>query len=592
VNSVPPVGLDPLYYLHNFQELLRCVEAQYQDLLTPEEQGFLAKFGALKTSEKALLVRMYSRRSTLFRSDKLNYPELPPLAEILVSLAASGFITLNHENPVVSLLALVTIPEMCQWWPQHCPRRGNREQLLAQLATLEEAEFYAAIPFQSVAILHQPLIDLFQLLFFGNSMQDLSTFVTVELGHVQYEDYRLDADTRLFTRREDIDHAVHLRTLRNQWYDMKAFDPEETLSILKRCPDLAPQSPSQGRLCRLCNRIGKAFEQRQMLDEAYRAYQRSTRAPARERCARIRFKQGRWEEARLICEHILQAPLNEAELLFAERFIKQCLKQLKQEAAKEKRFVPATQTVRIPPSELRVELAVSQHFQSLDAACVYVENWLFNAVFGLTFWDALFAPVKGAFTHPFQRGPHDLYDADFVQRRQPLIKQAASLINQPDWPLLLAERWQQKFGCSNSFVGWYEDGWAVIQQALGHIPRAHWQAIFQRMLSDLRENCSGFPDLIRFTADGHYELLEVKSPTDKLQANQSRWMKRFEKVGIPYQLIQVEWMITESIDTTGGTVCNTIDETSSEEIAEKVVAQKTGQNSGRMTDTDTSQKNL
>ena len=542
MSITPPVALDPLYYLHNFQELLRCVEAQYQDLLTPGEQDFLQEFAKLETPEQALLVRMYSRRSTLFRSDKLNYPELPPLAGILDTLAASGFIALNPKAPEISLLELVTIPEMCQWWPQCCPRRGNRGQMLAQLADLQEAEFYAAVPFQTVAILHQPLIDLFQLLFFGNGIQDLSAFVTVELGHVQYEDYGLDADTRLFTRREDIDHAVYLRALRDQWFAMEEFDPEEALDILGHCPDLPPQSPSQGRLSRLCNHIGKAFEQQQMLEEAYSAYQRSTRAPARERCARIRFKQGRWEEAKAICEQIQETPLNEAELLFAERFIKQCLKQLQQVVPKEKRFVPVTQIVRIPPSELRVEQAVSLHFHTAEATCVYVENWLFNAVFGLTFWEALFAPVKGAFTHPFQRGPHDLFDADFIQRRQPLITQAANLIHQPDWPLMLADRWQQKFGCSNSFVGWYEDGWVIIQQALQHIPGAHWQAVFQRMLSDLRENCSGFPDLIRFTADGSYELLEVKSPTDKLQANQSRWMKLFEQVGIPYQLIQVEWM--------------------------------------------------
>ena len=39
------------------------------------------------------------------------------------------------------------------------------------------------------------------------------------------------------------------------------------------------------------------------------------------------------------------------------------------------------------------------------------------------------------------------------------------------------------------------------------------------MLADLRNNCSGFPDLILFR-DGQYELVEVKGPGDRLQINQ------------------------------------------------------------------------
>ncbi len=552
MSSAPPVQLDPLYYLHNFQELLRCVESQYRDLLNTEEQNFLDGFQLLSTAEQALLVRMYSRRSTLFRSDKLNYPELPPLAELLTGLQQAGFIEINPVAPEFPLLTLVTCPEMRQWWPQYCRRSGNREQLLEQLTGLPDADFYDAVPFLSIAILHQPLIDLFQLLFFGNGMQDLSAFVTVELGHVQYESYRLDADTRLFSRRDDIDQAIQLRELRDLWYEMEEFDEELALSVLQSCPVLEPQSPSQGRLSRLCNRIGKAFEQQQLLEEAYTAYQRSTRSPARERRARIRFKQQRWEEAQAICEEILQTPWNEAEQLFAERFIKQCLKQLNQPVTKEKRFTPVTQTLCIPASELRVELAVASHLETPQAPCFYVENWLFNAVFGLTFWQTLFAPVKGAFTHPFQRGPHDLLDAEFTSRRSELVRQALALTLQPDWHSVLAERWHQKFGCSNSFISWYEDGWTIIEQALRHIPQPHWQAVFQRMLSDLRENCSGFPDLIRFTPESGYELLEVKSPTDKLQANQSRWMKLFEQTGIPYRLIQVEWATASEADLGSG----------------------------------------
>ncbi|PJI51655.1 nuclease, partial [Methylobacterium radiotolerans] len=48
----------------------------------------------------------------------------------------------------------------------------------------------------------------------------------------------------------------------------------------------------------------------------------------------------------------------------------------------------------------------------------YVENALINSLFGLLCWPAVFAPLPGAFFHPFQRGPADLEAPDFHARRQ------------------------------------------------------------------------------------------------------------------------------------------------------------------------------
>ena len=52
----------------------------------------------------------------------------------------------------------------------------------------------------------------------------------------------------------------------------------------------------------------------------------------------------------------------------------------------------------------------------------YVENSLINSLFGLLCWPAIFAPLPGAFFHPFQRGPVDLLNDDFQQRRAELFE--------------------------------------------------------------------------------------------------------------------------------------------------------------------------
>jgi hypothetical protein len=66
-------------------------------------------------------------------------------------------------------------------------------------------------------------------------------------------------------------------------------------------------------------------------------------------------------------------------------------------------------------------------------------------------------------------------------------------------------------------------------------------AVFERILRDLRNHRSGFPDLVYFPPAGGYRLIEVKGPGDSLQNNQQRWMQHFQQHGIPHQLARVTW---------------------------------------------------
>ncbi|MBT3900954.1 MAG: VRR-NUC domain-containing protein, partial [Gammaproteobacteria bacterium] len=40
---------------------------------------------------------------------------------------------------------------------------------------------------------------------------------------------------------------------------------------------------------------------------------------------------------------------------------------------------------------------------------------------------------------------------------------------------------------------------------------------------------------------GGYQLVEVKGPGDKLQANQIRWIRHFEQVELPFEVVNVQW---------------------------------------------------
>jgi hypothetical protein len=62
------------------------------------------------------------------------------------------------------------------------------------------------------------------------------------------------------------------------------------------------------------------------------------------------------------------------------------------------------------------------------------------------------------------------------------------------------------------------------------------------MLFDPGENRRGFPDLVALgDTPGDYCLIEVKGPGDALQDSQKRWLRFFEKEGIPAAVAWVSW---------------------------------------------------
>jgi len=552
------IELESFYYLDHFLLLLESVVHQYGELLTSTEKALIKTFKSLSTDAQALLVRLISRKGPLFRSDRLNYPELPKTKPLLAELTDSGLIRCNPTLPITDLLTLATSPELKEWWRQTLSKSlamratsARKSDLIEALSTLDCSTYYAKVPYLVVSLEQREMVDLLLLLFFGHPDQDLSAFVSTSLGHVYYEGYSLHSRDRLFRHREDIDTAYQLMKLRAAFYDLDEFTPAAGQALLSLLPRLAQDSPLKARHDRLCNRLGRAFERCGEPTLAMACYLRSNQPPCRERRARIHFKLAEYAKACELCEAMLAQPNNQVEIQFAQQFLPRCQRKTGTPVDPVKPFQPHTEVLLLPRRDqdhqtianpCRIEHWVCDELNSHQRGrCFFVENWLFKAVFGLTFWQTIFSPVRGAFTHPFQSGPHDLYEAGFRQLRKRAIVSALEDVERDDWSSELLQRWQLKCGTSNPFVSWHPTGWPVIALAVERISRPDWLTIFKRMLTDLRENCCGFPDLIFFPNHGGYRLLEVKSPNDKLQANQKRWMQTFDSAHIPYAVFQVQW---------------------------------------------------
>jgi VRR-NUC domain-containing protein len=195
-----------------------------------------------------------------------------------------------------------------------------------------------------------------------------------------------------------------------------------------------------------------------------------------------------------------------------------------------------------PPRDECVERRVCTLLSTDTCPAFYVENALFPSLFGLLCWDAIFAPIPGAFFHPFQSGPADLYAPDFRRRRKALLAVQMAHLESGEYKEVIRRNYREKLGTSSAFVRWGRLSPQVLSLALACIPAAHLKLIFERLQEDLRNNCNGLPDLVHFKPDeARYQLIEIKAPGDKLQDNQRRWMQFFRTHDIPAVVGRISW---------------------------------------------------
>lgn len=71
---------------------------------------------------------------------------------------------------------------------------------------------------------------------------------------------------------------------------------------------------------------------------------------------------------------------------------------------------------------VNVETFALQHYERLGYKGYHCEGRIVTTLFGLLFWDIIFAPIPGAFETPYQAAPLDIFDDTFYHARQELIE--------------------------------------------------------------------------------------------------------------------------------------------------------------------------
>lgn len=537
--------LEPsLYYLTNFHRALDWIDERYADLLDAEEARFIADFRALPLASRALLVRLVMRKGPHFRAGKLSYAEIGDIPAAAAPLLELGWLDDAYPLALAELLPLLLKDELLARFRDDLPRGSlKKAELYEHLHAYHEqvqpfAGWYPDLD-HLYTLMATPLCDRLRLLFFGNLQQGWSEFVLADLGIFRYETVPFTADSRAFRCRDDLEAYIHL------WNGAVRFETGEPIGeLLAELGDFhSDNAYLQTRHGRLLYRMAYQLEREGELDAALALYQRTAAGGARQRQVRVLERLQRFEEAHALVQAALAAPESDGELQLVERALTRLVRQLGLPKGKAAKAAPPLRIdLELPRPDVNVEFAVQAVLHEDEAPVHYVENALICSLFGLLCWDVIFAPLPGAFFHPFQAGPSDLNRSDFVSRRAEAFAARLALLDSDAYRPAIRETWAAKSGILSPFVHWEVLDENLLEQALHCLPAAHLKLWFERLLADPKANRAGMPDLIQFwPAEARYRMIEVKGPGDRLQDNQKRWLAFCAEHGMPVEVCYVRW---------------------------------------------------
>jgi len=535
-----------LYYLDNFRTALGWVRERYPEALSVEEVSFIERFHTLEWPAQALLVRMIMRRGSHFRLSKLDYPEIGESMAAARPLLELGWISEQAPLGAVEIAELLRKNEVLAHLPLPDRRASQKKgELIEQLRTQNLpaqtfSDWCPSLDDRLLSLQVSELCDRLRLMFFGNLDQDWSEFVLADLGIYRYESVDICPHSRGFQCRQDIDDYLYLRGLRRHCEEGEAVQ-----AIVPALLTFSSENPYlRNRQSRLLFQVAQQLEKCGELEQALTLYRHSSHSQARWRQIRVLENLGRDAEALELALAFSQQPGSDEESQRLERALTRLRRRLGLSVSRRPKAAEASRiALTLPtPEHGSVEMAVRDHFSTEQAPVHYVENGLLCSLFGLLCWEAIFAPLPGAFFHPFHRGPADLYSPDFHARRQELFKRCLARLQDATYPQLILERYREKVGIQSPFVFWSLLDEPLLERALHCIPAPHLQACFTRLLLDVKANRAGMPDLIQFYPhEQRYRMIEVKGPGDRLQDNQKRWLAFAAEQGIPVEVCYVSW---------------------------------------------------
>jgi len=553
--------LPTLYYHEHFTELLDFVTNHYAHTFLDEHVRFVEEFRALPREAQCLYVRLVNRKGRVFARNRLRYPELGEMAPLVATLADAGFVGAPDAGYFDDVLGFLTRAEI---YDIVLPRyagvgRSLKKAELIQFVrdNVDPATFIAAFDSRRIIVqLRDDDVRYLLFLYFGRIRDGLSQFTMRDLGLVRTPDAGDNYRARYTDRDEAREHfffATRLRTISDA-------DAAERSRLAAQREDWPEPNFSGSAAMRdeLALRLGRVAERDGDRSAARELYAAGESAECSERFVRLLLADGDREAARQHLERCLDDPRNDEEWLVARDLYEQKFEKKRTSTLTD--ALRAGETIDIDESKSgSPENAVAGHFESRGLAAHRTENLLWRTLFGLLFWDELFAGEEATLNSPFEFLPARLANGTFYATMQDRIETKLMLLGDAAAAkkCLLATA-TRHYGTPNGVFRWRQPINDAVFALLDHAGGDAISSILRRLCRDYPNSRYGYPDLMIVDGDG-VRFVEVKTDGDQLRRNQLLRLEQLRQAGFRADVVRVRWVLDPAqayvvvdVETTGG----------------------------------------
>lgn len=544
------------YYLSHFFEMIKHLEVHYQAVFEPAHHEYLKSFYSLSEDAQCAYVRMINRKGLVFNNISFTkYPEISDPMAALKELELTGFLSRVAETDKSLLTEFLTKTELAKWLKKSGIRVASsesRSDLILKAQTQHQQLSLQNLDIFSDLFVQRKFAELDYLLFlyFGKIQRNLTLYTLRDLGIRQAHTLKGEFKAR-YTALSDAknDYFFHSEIERLS----EAQSEEEVIAKLEFSRSV-PSSAIQDRWL-----LGLAIKFEDVnQDIVLTALRACGSHPARERQARLLHKWDQVEASKKVLEAIMADPHCDEELLFAEDFYSRKFDKKRTGSLTE--ILKNSKQVTLSDVYLKKpEQGVIHLFEKQGYTAHFVENYLWVGLFGLIFWDELFASPMAKLFNPFDRKPADLMGPDFYNRNEVLLESKLVQMNDINAiEFIILKTVTDHYGKMNDLFQWTNSLAPMVLDFIKKTKNKNVAHILRTMARRFDVYHSGYPDLM-LEKNGDISFVEVKAEGDSLNYKQLSKARLLREAGFDVEVLRVKWQsdpnqvyVVVDLETTGG----------------------------------------
>ncbi|MBB1342471.1 VRR-NUC domain-containing protein [Pseudoalteromonas sp. SR45-6] len=539
------------YYLAHFKELITFIDTQCRHLLEQKHVDFINKANRLTEQGQCMLARIYSRKPLLVAITTLNYNEIDSPALALEELKTAQLISHPNYTDYQHVLAHLTKPALLALLAPFDIQPSIKKSVTKAQLVAQTCDFFATKPEHLTCLYNQFVInnrfavyEYFEFLYIGRlSTGDINhqnSFVLRDLGLRTTRENHTVSLAR-FDTREEAQSNYALNRYRMAFKSAQSDDEYQALAI-----ELINQ-PAEGTLAvNLKNKLLLRLHQQlkkyniELCFTLLNACENS--AEATELQIREQYRQGNKEWVKIQLETIIEDPLTDDLLYFADDFLMR--KFNKQTRSRLSAMLADTQCVIEIDEVYRndVEQGVTEHYTQQGLTVFYTENTLWQSLFGLVFWRELYIDTPTPPCNEFDMFPQSLRTDCFYHTQHQQIEALLANWQTPDDLLKhVCKSAARYFEQANGLFRWHSELLRPLEVLILNSSLAALKSHLKNMTMRFMQLKDGYPDLMVLNAHKlHFE--EVKAPGDKLRRNQLTTIDCLKSTGFNVHIAAVKWV--------------------------------------------------